>query len=407
MTKVRVLLAHNNYTVQGGAEVFFHEVARVLEARGHEVALFSAAEDGLEAPHADLFPEAADYRHGSIAARAVRLPAMIYNTRARDAFARMIETFRPDIVHAFAIYVRLTPAILDAAREAGVPVVLSCNDYKHLCPNYKLFHHGRVCTECRGGRFHRALVNRCCHGSLAVSAASMIEAYIHDRLDLWRRNVSIFLFASRFMAAQTEAFWGPGRVDIDFLRNPFDVDAHRVAPNVGEYILYFGRVIDEKGLDLLFDAAAQAPEVPVVVVGDGPDRARLEARAAGLANLRLVGPAWGADLARWLEGARAVAVPSIWHENFPYVILQAFAASTPVIATRRGGMPELVEAGPHGWICESGDAAALAERMRAACRLPAAEIARMGAAACAYAEREFADDAIYRRLLEIYRRAGV
>ncbi|ANB35210.1 hypothetical protein M2324_002373 [Rhodovulum sulfidophilum] len=152
---------------------------------------------------------------------------MIYNTRARDAFARMIETLRPDIVHAFAIYVRLTPAILDAAREAGVPVVLSCNDYKHLCPNYKLFHHGRVCTECRGGRFHRALVNRCCHGSLAVSAASMIEAYIHDRLDLWRRNVSIFLFASRFMAAQTEAFWDPDRIDIDFLRNPFDVDAHR------------------------------------------------------------------------------------------------------------------------------------------------------------------------------------
>ncbi|WP_201150875.1 glycosyltransferase [Rhodovulum sulfidophilum] len=121
MTKVRVLLAHNNYTVQGGAEVFFHEVARVLVARGHEVALFSAAEDGLGAPHSDLFPEAADYRHGSIAARAVRLPAMIYNTRARDAFARMIETFRPDIVHAFAIYVRLTPAILDATRKAGRP----------------------------------------------------------------------------------------------------------------------------------------------------------------------------------------------------------------------------------------------------------------------------------------------
>lgn len=120
---MRVLLAHNNYTVQGGAEVFFHEVARALEARGPGPGAmrsrFSAAEDGLEAPHADLFPEAADYRHGSIAARAARLPAMIYNTRARDAFARMIETFRPDIVHAFAIYVRLTPAILDAAREAG------------------------------------------------------------------------------------------------------------------------------------------------------------------------------------------------------------------------------------------------------------------------------------------------
>jgi glycosyltransferase involved in cell wall biosynthesis len=332
------------------------------------------------------------------------LPGAIYNRRAKAAMARLIAEFKPDLIHAFAIYVRLTPAILDAAREAGVPVVLSCNDYKHICPNYKLFHHGRICEECKGGRFHRALVNRCCHDSAVFSAASMAEASVHDWMNIWRKNVSCFVFASRFMAQKTEEFWGKGRVQIDFLRNPFDVEKHYVAPNVGDYILYFGRLIDEKGVDVLLDAAALAPEVPVVVVGDGPDRAKLEMRVKSLPNVRVVGPAWGDELAGWLKGARAVVVPSLWHENFPYVILQAFAAAKPVIGTKRGGIPELVDAGPHGWTYEAQDSSALAELLLKVRHLPDEEIGRMGRTAQDYVAREFTDERIYQRLMEIYTR---
>lgn len=318
--------------------------------------------------------------------------------------SRLIADFKPDIIHGFAIYVRLTPAILDAAREANVPVVLSCNDYKHLCPNYKLFHHGQICEDCKGGKFYNALKNRCCHDSTAISAASMVEGYVHNWMNIWRKNVSCFLFASEFMAAKTEEFWGKGTVDIDFLRNPFNADKHDVAPNVGEYILYFGRLIDEKGVDVLLDAAALAPDVPVVVVGEGPDRADLEKRAQTMPNVRVVGPAWDDDLSKWLHGARAVVIPSLWHENFPYVILQAFAASKPVIGTNRGGIPELVEAGPHGWIYEAYDAAALAEVMQQVQALPEATLADMGAAAKTYVVQEFTDDKIYQRLEQIYER---
>lgn len=403
---MRILLTHNSYSVQGGAEVFAHEVARVLEANGHDVALFTAAEDGLDVPNSDLFPIAADYSGSGLFARAAQLPKAIYNRDAKAAFARMIERFQPDVIHAFAVYVRLTPSILEAAREAGVPVVLSCNDYKHICPNYKLYHHGHICTDCKGGRFYKALVNRCAHGSFAISAASMAEAYVHEWRNIWRGNVAKFLFASHFMAEQTEAFWGKGTVDIDFLRNPFDATKNFVVPNVGDYMLYFGRLIDEKGVDVLLDAAELAPEVPVVVVGDGPDRAKLEKRAQALDNVRLVGPTWGEDLHEWLKNARAVVVPSIWHENFPYVILQAFAASTPVIASNRGGMPELVLAQgtktAFGWTYDATDAAALAERMRTVLDQPGSELSEIGAAAYEYVSREFSDASIYSRLMAIY-----
>lgn len=404
---MRILLTHNNYTTQGGAEVFVEEVGRVLADQGHDVMRFAAAEPDVDAPMSNLFPNAADYKSGSLSKRATQLPKMIYNREAKARFAEAIAAFKPDVIHAFAIYVRLTPAILDAAREAGVPVVMSCNDYKHLCPNYKMFHSGRICEECKGGRFHRAIVNRCCHGSLAVSVASAAEAYVHDKMDLWRKNVDTFLFASEFMAQKTEEFWGKGTANIDFLRNPFDAEKYFVEPNVGDYMLYFGRLIDEKGVDVLMDAAVLAPDIPVVIVGDGPDREKLAKRAEGMPNVQVVGPAWGDDLAKWQHGARAVIVPSIWHENFPYVILQAFAAANPVIGAKRGGIPEMINAGDHGWTYDPTDPAELANRMRAVMGLPDDQIASMGQAAYDYTHRSFNDPAIYARLMEIYTKVSI
>lgn len=399
---MRILLVHNNYAIQGGAEVFYHEIARLLLENGHKVAMFSCAEDGLTAPQAAYFPEVEHYTRGGLFAKAARIPRIIYNHRARDAMARLIDDFRPDLVHGFAVYGRLTPAVLQASRNAGVPVVLSCNDYKHICPNYKLFHHGRLCEDCKGGRFHMALVNRCCHDSLAISAVSMLEAQVHERLDIWRKNVNCFLFASRFMAAKTEDFWGRGRVAIDFLRNPFDAAAHKVPLQAGSYILYFGRLIDEKGLDQLLGAARLAPDIPVVIVGDGPDRTMIERAAAELPSVRVPGPAWGEALKVWLQGARAVVVPSIWHENFPYVVLQAFAAGKPVLGAARGGIPELVEAGTHGWLFDPLDIPALATRMRDVMQMPDAELLDMGRATQSYVEGEFNDRKIYSELLRIY-----
>lgn len=400
---MRILLAHNNYSVQGGAEVFYQEVGRVLTENGHEVAYFSCAEDGLKTDYSSYFPSSADYKTGSIVSRLLRFPGIIYNREAKAAFAKLIDDFRPDVIHAFAIYVRLTPSILDAAREAGVPVVLSCNDYKHICPNYKLFHHGRVCEECKGGRFKRALANRCCHDSTVISAASMVEAYVHDWLDIWKKNVNRFLFASDFMAHKTEEFWGRENFRFEMLRNPFDCNKFRLEGPVGEYLLFFGRLIDEKGVDVLLKAAEITPDVPVVIIGDGPDREIVEQLSNKLANVKFLGPKWGDDLNECLRSARAVVVPSLWHENFPYVIFQAFAAAKPVIGTNRGGIPELVIDEERGWIYEATDVEALADLFVKVSELSDEAISQMGKNAQSFVEEEFNDSAFYNRLMEIYK----
>lgn len=401
---MRVLLVQNNYQITGGAEVFAHEIARVLKDLGHEVAFFCAAnEDSQGAPFGHLFPAAVDYKRGSLLSRMLKIKGLIYSSDAKKAMEEMIEQFRPDLVHAFAIYNGLTPSVLDACKEKGVPVVMSCNDYKHICPNYKIFHHGHVCEECKGGRFHRAVVNHCCKDSLVISMASSLEAYVHERMNLYRRNVHTFLFASNFMLEKTREFWKGEAFRTAILRNPFDSPSHTRRSDPGDYFLYFGRLIDEKGVDLLLKAMGNVPEARLKIVGSGPDEARLreQARSSGHESVEFLGALWGSSLDEVLYGCRAVVVPSLWHENFPYVILQAFAASKAVIGSRRGGIPELVEDGKSGFLYDATDDHALAGALRALWSNPAKAV-EMGRAAKDWCDQEFNDGAFGRALMARY-----
>ncbi len=401
---MKILLVHNNYDIQGGAEVFYRDVGRVLEENGHDVAYFSVA--GSEAPEewGKYFPSAAEYKGGRMIQKIVSFPSMVYSLETQKCITRLIQDFKPDVMHAFATYVKLTPSVLAAAKKMGVPVVMSCNDYKHICPNYKLYHSGKICEECKGGKFYRAVANKCCHGSLSYSAASMAEAYTHKILDVYKKNVDRFLFASEFMAKKTEEFWGEDAFSWRKLSNPFDTVKHDIDSSVGDYGLYFGRLIDEKGVHYLLEAAALASDVKLKIVGEGPDRDKLQAMVSesNFDNVEIVGPKWGDDLTELLGECRFVVVPSLWHENFPYVIFQAFAAGKPVLGTNRGGIPELVSDGVRGWIYSADNVHELSDKLREICLMDDAVLDRMGKSAKDYVNDEFSDSKFYTDLIGIY-----
>ena len=246
---MRVLLCHNNYAVQGGAEVFVQEIARVLTERGHEVAFLAVSEEMSDSVWKEYFPKTVDYQQHRWSAM-LKFPSLIYSRASKQAAERIVEDFKPDVVHCFAIYTKLTPSILHVFRKFQIPVVCSFNDYKHICPNYKLYHHGHICEACRNGTYLHAIKNRCSHGSLMYSTANALEAYVHKWMDIYRRNVDLFLFASEFMARKTEEFWGKQTFEWELLRNPFDATSFTGTEKVGDYALFFGRLIDEKGVDI-------------------------------------------------------------------------------------------------------------------------------------------------------------
>lgn len=401
---MKILLAHKFFHVTGGAEVFFMETGRLLEANGHQTIYFSTRnENNLPAVHAEHFVNPPNYTSGSIAKRVLSIKNMIWSKNAKEKFAQILSETKPDLVHVFAIHVHLTPSILVAAYEAGVPVVMSCNDYKHICPNYKLYHHGKICTDCKGGRFYKAIVNRCCKDSMVFSVASSLEAYVHNAMDVYRKYVHTYLFASEFMAHETERFWGTGSFRWDKLSNPFDSHKFPLSEAYDNYGLYFGRLVDEKGVDVLLRAAAQAPGVKIKIIGNGPDEDNLHrlAQELKLSNVEFLGPMWGEALDAVLAHARFVIVPSVWHENFPYVINQSFAFGKPVIGSDRGGIPEMVHDGERGLIYPAQDHAALAAAMTSLWNDPQ-RCVEMGRKAKVFVDSEFNDERFYERLMAIY-----
>ncbi len=402
---MKVLMAHKFFYRRGGAEIFFLEAGSILERRGHEVAYFSTRHpENLPSRYSDYFVEAPDYLHGNILKRALKVGELIYSRPAKRRFRRLLDDFRPDLVHAFHINVHLTPSILVAAAEAGVPVVISCNDYKHICPNYKLYHHGRICEDCRGGRFYHAVLNRCCQDSAAFSLASCLEAYVHQRLKISSNYVHTYLFASDFMAAETEKFWGEGTFRWKKLSNPLDGPGPAPSGKSDNYIFYFGRLVEEKGVDILIEAMQYLPAISLKILGEGPEEASLRAsvRRRGLRNVEFLGPRWGEYLRRVLSRCRFVVLPSSWHENLPYTILHAFSSGKAVIGADRGGVPELLRDGEFGLLTPAGDGRALASRIEELWNDPS-RAAAMGEAARRYVGEQFSEEKFYHDLMAIYR----
>ena len=397
-------MAHKFFERRGGGEVLFFETGRVLEQDGHDVAYFATSADPSKADGAHTFlVSPPEYERGHLISRVAQIGRMIYSRSVKERFAEAIRTFKPDIVHVWSIQTHLTPSILTAAHEAGVPIVMVCNDYKHICPNYKLYHHGRICTDCMGGRFYMAAVNRCCKNSLTFSVASGLESYVHDWMGVYG-YVDTFLFASNFIARETEKFWASRPFRWRRLGNPFDATKYPLEEGYDDYALFFGRLSEEKGVDVLLEAAHLAQSVRVKIVGDGPEASALRSRADELAlpNVEFVGPMWGTALDSLLSRARFVLVPSVWHENYPYVIIQSFAFGKPVIASDRGGIPELVDHGRTGLVYDAFDPTALAGAMQALWDDPDRAVS-LGRTAKAYADAEFNDPRFLDTLLGIYR----
>jgi glycosyltransferase involved in cell wall biosynthesis len=345
---MKIILAHKFHRYTGGAEVFYLEVGRILEEKGHEVAYFSTLDnDILPTPYSKYFVEAPKFKSTGILKSIVAFLRIPYNFKAKRKFGILIDDFKPDIIHVFGVITQISPSIFDVARNKKVPLVISLNDYKHICPNYKLFHHGKICEECKGGRYYKAVQNKCSHNSLKYSFASSLESYIHKWTNIYKKNISLFLFSSDFMLNKTKEFWGVNSFSAGMLRNPFNLPSRNLELNKGDYGLYFGRIIEEKGVIRIIEALKYTPEIPFKIIGDGPQLNEVLnlAKAYNLNNIEFLGAKWGIELEEILYKARFVVVPSVWHENFPYVILQSFAAAVPVIGSNLGGITELLNDG--------------------------------------------------------------
>ncbi len=378
---MRILLVNKFHYRKGGAETYYLTVGSELERMGHEVAYFSMRHpDNLPCEWDKYFVTQREYNNVKNPLKAARDGmALIYSPEAKRNFQALCEEFRPDVVHLNNVHRQITLSILDAPylRESKVPVFYTAHDYVTVCPGYLMLDGGgRVCDAClEDGRYRHCIENRCVKGSRAKSALAAMEASF-NRAHKSNRRIDRVIAPSRFMRSKLiEGGWPEDKVV--FLQNFADDAILDRAANAGAdatdrenpYLLFFGRLSVEKGVDTLlraFDAAL--PSLPqnmrLVVVGDGPDAADLKALASSLgcaSRIEFAGYQTGGALQAYVERASLAIASSRWRENMPYSIVEALAAGTPVIGTNIGGIPELVDEGKTGFICEPGDVSSMAD----------------------------------------------
>lgn len=366
---LRILHVNKFLYRRGGAEGYLLDVADLQRQAGHEVELWGMHHpDNLKPQalgktfpsHVELEPTPGGFAALTAGAR------MIWSPSSRRGLERALHDFRPDVVHCHNIYHQLSPSILVAVREAGIPCVMTLHDYKLACPSYQMLNKGQLCQLCvTGGTWHAAR-ERCKGGSLAASGLLALESGIHRATHAYA-PVDVFVSPSRFLAdimRRSGIASERLRVVSHFVELQ---DVPQSNGKGGGGFLFAGRLSYEKAIDTLITAVSHLPTpVHLDIAGEGPMRPELERMAAELAPGRVTfhGRLASPQLRNLLARSIASVVPSRWYENQPMTILESFAASVPVIASDLGGMPELVRDEVDGLVVPHDDPSALVAALR-------------------------------------------
>ena len=371
---MNIPLGHKYFFRGGGTATYLFTLMRSLEQRGHRVlplgVRYARCEPGLDMRY--FVPPPCGDRH-AFYSEIPRRPLAMAKAAARSLWSlavfrqtrRALREQRIDIAYLHNIYNYMSPSIIDACKREGVPVIMRVADHNLVCPAINCFRENRLCMECLQAGPHRALRYRCVKGSLGATAVRVFSMYLHKWLGQYRR-VDLFVAPSRWMChVLIRAGYPPERVV--HLPSFFPADGgSEESPEQG-YLLYFGRISPEKGLDVLLRAYdALRPPARLLLAGEARDgeRARLEALVArmGTPGVAFVGPQSRQALKRLIAGAMFTVVPSLQPDNCPMAVLESFAMGRPVIGSRIGGLTEQIDGGC-GLLFECGDAPDLTAKM--------------------------------------------
>lgn len=375
-------MVHAHYRLRGGEDESTELEAEMLRRHGHEVVTLYRNNRDLET-----------ISRGRVALQTV------WNASTYNDVLGVIRDRRPDVVHLQNSFPSVSPSVILAAASRRVPVVQSLRNYRLLCLAATLFRNGQHCELCVGRPPLPGVRHGCYSGSRSASAVVASMLLVHRSLGTWTRGVARFIATSRYVREK-------------YVSAGFAADAIAVKPNMihpdpgvgageGDFVLYVGRLTEEKGLRTLINAwRRKACSGQLVIVGEGP----LSGFVAEVAGSGL-GIQWRGrqtlDATLDLMGrAKAVVVPSEWAEPFGRVVVESFARGTPVIAASAGALSELVQDGENGWLYEPGNVDELSTHLRAA--LVAENPRRMREAARQSFERHYTADVNYEVLREIY-----
>lgn len=363
---MNILLVTNNLYATGGDWTYIKSISDLYKSKGHNVFLFGLKKElNLDKTYQEYYVSFVDLHEAKMhkIANAFKvLSKSIYSKESQEKIGIFLDTYQIDIVQLNSIHFGITPSIIRTIKSKGIPIVWRMIDYYQICPNFHLMHHNILCEECLGNKFYNCIKNNC-KDSILTSFITSFEAYFY----YWRKDYTLidkFSFQNHYMQ---QLFLRSGYKESQTFvqNNPYDVTSIDSSYLLGDYVLFFGRLEQEKGILTFLKAAKLNPGIKHIVVGTGnlDKQVQEEIQHNQLYNVEFVGPVWGVEMDKIIKECRFVVVPSEWQEPSGYVILQSFANLKPVIASKRGGMLEIVKENKNGLLFEAKNVEELANKI--------------------------------------------
>jgi len=401
---MKILQINKYFYPKGGAETVFFNTIDLLLSFGHKVIPFALKNDkNKPSDYEEFFVDYPELSDSGFITKLKNVRRFIYNKSAAKQLEKIILKEKPDVAHIHLMFNGHSVSILPVLKKYNIPIVLTAHDYRLICPAYTITNgKNQICELCLASQqYWHCITNKCSHGSLLNSTLLAMDSYFRKYFISPFNYIDHFIFVSNFSRNKhiqaNKLFESKSSQLYNFtsIKDLTEGDACN-----GNYVLFYGRISQEKGVSVLLDAAKQLPNLNFKILGDGTLLNDYKENASN--NVDFLGFKSGKELVSYIKNARFVVVPSICYENNPMAIVEAMSLGTPAIGSNIGGIPELIEDGTTGFLFEAGSGNDLASSISKAINLPLVEYDKMVDNAQKFAEAQFSPLSHYQSLINIY-----
>jgi len=344
---LNILLANASWYPSGGDWTYVNSIKNIYENNGHNIIPFAMMNNNnFPTQYDKWFIKHVDYKelnkNKSISNSVKVLAQSIYSFESKKKLKSLLEVVSIDIAQLNNISNVHTPSIIDVLKKANIPIVWRVLDYKLICPNRTFLSHGKICESCLKHKYYQCVLKKCKKDSILASTIAAMDNYFYY-LSPHYRHVSMFLFQSEFTRDMFVKY-GFDREKTCIIENPYETNDINPCFNGKNYILYFGRLSNEKGIVTLLKAMVDLPNIALKIVGDGPEYSNYVnyTKKHNIKNVSFLGPKWNEELEPIIKDCEFVVLPSEWYDPNPLVVLQAYSYGKPVVASDIGGLSDMI-----------------------------------------------------------------
>jgi len=384
---LKILLCHNYYKIRAGEALVFEHEKNLLLENGNDVITY--IRDNNEINSFSAIKRLNSFLNG------------FSNKKTQSDIDRIVAENKPDVAHIHNVFPLISPSIYVALNRHNVPIVQTFHNFRFICPNGLLFIDEKECPFFLKKGIH-CVKNKCYRQSYIYSAWYSAILARHAKKKTFTDKIDRYIALNSFTKSVfVKAGFDEQKIVVK--PNSASADISSFNENPDNYILFAGRLSNEKGIITLLKAAAKVPSLPLKILGDGPleNSVKQFISENNLTHIELLGYQPQKQFEKYLANALVTILPSECFENCPLTVINSLYLGTPVIVSRTGGIPDFVPEEKAGWLFLPGDIEELTQRLEWV-NTNKEKVINMRAQVREWGIEQFSPETNYKKLMKIY-----